>query len=376
MSYQRIIKALGVALLVSVQTFAQTSTCIIGTGTSGLSPDGKKGYETAIDNPAAIAIDNSGNIFFADKTHSIIRKLDAATGLVTTIAGNGTFGNSGNGIPATDASLDRPGGLVLDNEGNLYISDQGNNKIRCVNRDGIISDFAGNGIDGYRGDGQKAINASFSEPAGMAFDKSGVLYVADANNNCIRAIDKNGIIRTIAGTPQSTTRFSGDGGKAKMACLNHPSSIAFDHSGIMFFTDCFNHRIRKINKEGIINTVAGNGNEGNTTFDVPAQKSALSFPVGLALSPDGSIFFTESGNNSIDKISQRGILSAVQVNDDKLKAKSPGAIALSQNGELIVCDRDNFRILSIGQIIEKPNEPTNRAIRTKPTGDTTGLSTN
>ena len=218
-----------------------------------------------------MAVDASGNLYIADTGNNRIRKV-SATGIITTVAGNGSAGYSGDGGPATSAQLDGPEGVAVDGSGNLYIADTCNNRIRKVSATGIITTVAGNGSAGYSGDGGPATSAQLSLPAGVAVDGSGNLYIADSGNNRIRKVSATGIITTVAGN--GSPGYSGDGGPATSAQLNQPAGVAVDASGNLYIADSSNNRIRKVSATGIITTVAGNGFDGYSGDGGPATSAA------------------------------------------------------------------------------------------------------
>ena len=272
-----------------------------GNGSCGSSYCGDGGAATnaALSNPFGIAIDASGNLYIGDYGNSAVRKV-STNGIITTFAGNGGSGNSGDGGPATNATLTEPAGLATDNNGNLYIADVFNNVIRKVNSLGIISTVAGNGTNGYSGDGSAATAAKLSQPAFAMADAIGNIYIADANNNVIRKVNTNGIISTVAGNGNAF--YSGDGGPAISASLDTPSGVAFDASGNLYIVDDLNHRVRKVNSSGIISTYAGAGIPGYTGDGGPALNADFSFPWGITISTAGNIYIADQGNNVIRKI--------------------------------------------------------------------------
>jgi trimeric autotransporter adhesin len=229
--------------------------------------------------PTDVALDAEGNLYISDTGDNCsgpggdtVRKVDPA-GTITTVAGTGEAGFSGDGGPATKAQLDFPSAVAVDREGNLYIADGLNYRIRKVDRDGIITTFAGTGEARHSGDGGPATSAELKEPACMIFDAHGNLYVADYTS--VRKIDPSGTITTVAGTGQFG--FSGDGGPASEAKLT-ASDIALDGKGDMYISDTENNRIRMVDRDGIIHTVAGTGKEGYSGDGGPATKAALASP--------------------------------------------------------------------------------------------------
>src|ERR1700751_4501787 len=232
---------------------------VAGNGTSGFSGDNGAAATASLSEPFGVAVDAVGNLYIADTSNHRIRKVDAS-GVITTVAGNGTEGFSGDGGPATSAALNTPIGVAVDVAGNLYIADSFNNRIRKVNATGIITTVAGNGDARFSGDHAAATNGSLRAPFGVAVDKVGNVYIADTSNQRIRKVDASGTITTVAGN--GTEGFSGDGGPAAQARLNFPTGVTVDRAGNLFITDQSNNRIRKVSTAWVIITVAGNGDTG------------------------------------------------------------------------------------------------------------------
>jgi sugar lactone lactonase YvrE len=217
-------------------------TTFAGDGTGNYGGDGGQATAAGLD-PIGLTIDTHGNMYVADWNNQRIRKINTS-GIISTVAGTGTFGFSGDGGQATAAELFYPGEVVIDATGNLYISDEVNMRIRKVSAPGIITTIAGNGTQGYSGDGGLAINAELYQPTGLALDASGNLYIADELSNRIRKVTTSGIITTIAGN--GTQSYSGDGGQATAAELNYPGGVSFDAAGNLYIADSDNYRIRKV----------------------------------------------------------------------------------------------------------------------------------
>jgi trimeric autotransporter adhesin len=220
------------------------------------------------------------------------------------VAGTGSYGYSGDGGIATSAKLSYPGGVAIDASGNIYIVDTGNSRIRMVTKStGIISTVAGTGSYGYRGDGGIATSASLNFPRGVAIDASGNLYIADTDNNRIRMVTKStGIISTVAGTGSSG--YSGDGGLATSAALNYPRGVAIDASANIYIADFYNYRIRMVTKStGIISTVAGTGSSGYSGDGGLATSAALNYPYGVAIDASGNIYIADTHNHRIRMLS-------------------------------------------------------------------------
>ena len=250
---------------------------------------------------AGVAIDQSGNLFIADGNHNRIRKVDVATGIITTVAGNGLAGFSGDGGAATSAELNNPVYIAFDNGGNLYISDPPNRRIRKVNSLGIITTFAGTGTMGFSGDGGPASSAELYTIQGISFDKNDNLYIADIGANRIRKIDTFNIISTIAGNGSSG--FSGDGGAATLATLYNPQDIAIDTFGNLLIADYGNNRIRKVDfSTGIINTVAGDGTGGYSGDGGLATSASINGPMGVSIDLQNNIFIAEFHSQRIRKV--------------------------------------------------------------------------
>jgi hypothetical protein len=225
--------------------------------------------------------------------------------IITTVAGNGTAGSGGDGGAATSANLNAPQGIIADGSGNLYIADSNNNKIRKVSSTGVITTIAGTGTAGYSGDGGAATSAKLSYPIDLAFDPSGNLYICEANNHVIRKINTSGTISTYAGTG-GVNGFSGDGGAATSAKLNQPSGIAFV-SGDLFIADRSNSRIRKVNSSGTISTIAGTGTLGYSGDGGAATSAQLSLPMDIIIDAVGNIYIAD--NPTVRKINSSGIIS-------------------------------------------------------------------
>jgi sugar lactone lactonase YvrE len=274
---------------------------IAGTGTFGYSGDGGPATSAQFANPRGVAVDGSGNLYIADLINHRIRKVNLITGIITTVAGRGAGGYSGDGSLATAAQLSFPSGVAVDGSGNLYIGDNGNNRIRKVNLgNGIITTVAGNGTVGYSGDNGPATSAQLSGPAGVAVDGSN-LYIADGNNYRIRKVNlSTGIITLVAGN--GAGGYSGDGGLATAAQLYAPEGVVVDGSGNLYIAEINNNRVRKVNlSTGIITTVAGNGTVGYSGDGGPATSAQLTSPTGVAVDGSGNLYIAASG--SIRKVS-------------------------------------------------------------------------
>jgi uncharacterized protein (TIGR03437 family) len=273
---------------------------VAGNGFRGASGDGGSATSASFSDISAVTIDPYGNLYVADSSNRRIRKV-TPNGIVTTIAGTGVEGFSGEGGPAASAMLGRPEALAVDALGNLYFADSTNQRVRRIGVNGVITTVAGNGVDGFSGDGGSAVSASLGFPLGVAFDNAGNLYVADGDNNRIRRIAPGGIISTVAGNGHGG--FSGDGGPATAASLNIPSDVAVDSAGNLYIADAGDNRVRKVDTAGIITTVAGTGTDGYSGDGGPSTQAMLNYPWGLAVDGAGTVYISDRVNSRVRIIS-------------------------------------------------------------------------
>jgi len=285
---------------------------IAGKDSNGYSGAGGQATAAKLANPTCVAFDDTGNVYITDQTNNVVQKIITKTGVIVTIAGRDSAAYKGDGGLATKADLNIPSGIALDASGNIYFSDNYNNVIRKIDKSGIITTIAGNGfgsgigVGGYSGDGGQATSAKLNFPWGISFDNAGNLYIADQNNNRIRMVNKSGIITTVAGN--GVQGFSGDNGLATAAEMYMPLAVKFDALGNMYIVDAGNSRLRKVNSAGIITTVAGNGSSGNKSNGLPATAASLIFPIDVAVDDSGSIYIADDYNNVIRKIRQVPLL--------------------------------------------------------------------
>jgi uncharacterized protein (TIGR03437 family) len=325
-------------------------TTVAGNGNYRFSGEGAPPASASLNGPIAVATDLARNVYISDSNNNRIRKVSAGT--ITTVAGNGNVGFSGDGGPATSASLNGIVGVAVDPAGNLYIVDTNNNRIRKVSN-GTITTVAGNGVSGFSGDGGLATSASLSSPTGAAIDLAGNLYIADGSNR-IRKISPGGTIMTVAGN--GNLGFSGDGGIATSASLGAPTGVAVDSAGNLYIADNFNERIRKVSN-GVITTVAGSGVPGYSGDGGPATSASLNLPYGVTVDSADNFFITESNNSRIRRVSG-GTITTVAGNGHQgfagdggpatsASLNFPYGVAVDSAGNLYIADSGNNRIREV-----------------------------
>jgi len=301
-------------------------TAFAGTGIPGYSGDGGPATSATISSDQfGIASDSLGNVYICDSGNHVVRMVNTS-GIITTFAGNGTAGFSGDGGPATSAEFDSPYFACADPAGNVYIGDFNNYRIRKVNTSGIISTFAGTGVVGYTGDGGQANMAEINQPFGVAMSAAGNLLIADRGNSVIRSVAPSGIITTIAGT--GVAGFSGDGGLAINAKLEQPEGVCQAPDGNIFFFDDGNFRMRMINTCGIINTIAGNGTNGYTGNGGQATSAELGDVHGAGFS-GANIYLADVDENVIREINTCGVITTIAGNGLQGNTGNGGAALLS-----------------------------------------------
>lgn len=339
-----------------------TITTAAGTGVAGFSGDGGPAARAQLNGPFDLAFDRAGNLYFSDTFNHRIRRVEAQSGVIATVAGCGEPGRSGDGGPAVEARLNEPYGIAFDEAGNLYIADRHNHCVRRVDPAGIIASFAGNGTSGFSGDGGPAARAGLVEPNGLAVDPAqrrlfiadvadhrvrvvdlaagtiatfagaglpehggddgpaaearihgaravavapdGAVYILERQGSTLRRVDpRDGTIKTIAGT--GGRGYSGDGGPAVAAVFDAPKEMALDPDGGILIVDTENHAIRRIDRaSGIIETIAG-GRRGGGGDGGPAEAAGLDRPHGAAVGPDGAIYIGDTNNHRIRKLTPR-----------------------------------------------------------------------
>lgn len=333
---------------------AQTISTIAGNGTSGFSGDGTSATIAQLNSPAGVAVDGSGNVYIADQNNARIRKVNSS-GIISTFAGTGIGLSTGDGGAATAADIGNPGGVATDGLGNVYIVDVTNHCVRKVNTSGTISTIAGTGTAGYNGDGINATTAQLNYPSNVAIDGSGNVYIADGNNHRIRKINSSGIISTFAGSGSSGL---GNGGPATAAQLYIPFGVAVDGSGNVYISDVAagNNLVRKVNTSGIINAFAGTGTSG-FSGDGGAATAAEISPNGISVDGSSNVYIAD-GLGHIRKVNSAGIISSVAGNGtngyigDGMAAtaselNNPNDVKVDGSGNLYIADFTNNRIRKV-----------------------------
>ncbi len=270
--------------------------------------DGKPAIEVPLTLVDGVAVDPSGNVFISHRSQNRIRKIDSH-GTITTIAGNGTAGFAGDGGPALNAALNYPAGLCLDSAGNLFVADRNNHRVRKIDSHGTITTIAGNGKPDWSGDGGPAIAAALHFPSDVSCTADGQLFISDRSNSRIRKIDTQGMISTIAGI--GPPEFGGDFGPAQNALLKYPFGIDLDQNGNLFIADRGNNRIRKVSPDGTIITVAGDGNHFFSGDYGPARRASLAYPTDVVTDREGNLYIADRNNNRIRKVDTLGIITTI-----------------------------------------------------------------
>ena len=337
-------------------------TTVAGNGAPGFTSDNILAVSTELNNPTGVAVDASGNLFIADTGNNRIREVNLITGVITTVAGNGTMGFSGDHGLAVSAALNSPAGVAVDAAGDVFIADWGDNRVREVNHaTGVITTIAGNGTAGYAGDKGLAVSSELNGPTGVAVDSVGDVFIADYQNNRIREVNHStGVITTVAGN--GIAGYNGDSLPGDGAELNGPTGVAVDAAGDVFIADWGNNRIREVNhSSGLISTIAGNGGEGYNSDNILAVSAELNGPWSVALDSTGDVFIADLGNESIREVNPttriittvpgtapRGYSSttpavAIQLNH-------PSAVAVDAAGDVFFADDRTNSVYEVNHV--------------------------
>ncbi len=339
---------------------AQIITTIAG-GTLGYSGDGGPAISSQLTYPEGVCVDDSGNVYISDAGNNRIRKISASTGFINTIAGTGTAGYSGDSGQAVNAEINQPIGIALSRlTGDVYFAEYGNNTIRKVNQStGLISTVAGTGIAGYSGDNGPAINAKLYFPLGVCLDTLDNVYFSDAWYGRVRKVEvATGIITTIVGN--GISGYNGDGILATNAQLNYPTGVCLDDSSNLYITDCFNSRVRKVNAiTGLISTIAGNGTSGFSGDGGIATSATLTSPAGVFVDDTGHVYISVPNNRRIRKVNaSTGIITTIAGNGSggfagdgglatDAKLNNPKSPFFDKQGNLYIADSQNNRIRKV-----------------------------
>ena len=316
--------------------------------------DGNNASGVPLRSPFAIALDAGGNLYISDEYDNRIRKI-GPSGIISTLAGNGLPGNTGDRGRATTASLNSPVGVAVDSSGNLYIADRGNARVRRVSADGTINTFAGNGVSGFAGDNGPAVSAEI-DPIAVAVDGKGNVFIADGNNFRIRKVNSNGTITTIAGS--GSEGYSGDNGPATSAFIGLVTDLKIDSGGNIYLADVFNGRVRKIDTSGQISTVAGAGNFGRIDDGSPAVQAVL-LPAALAFDNSGNLYIADANRSVIRRVDPTSALIYTVAGNGtpgfsgdtgpatRAQLNGPTGLAITNDNQMFVADFVNFRVRKI-----------------------------
>ena len=340
----------------------ETITTVAGVGVR----DGLPATQVPLAAPEKIAIDKDGHVFFADRDNNRIRRIDAVTGQISTVVGTSirVSGRNQDGQPPGFVTLTAPRGVSVGKDGTLFVADTEGHTVLLVDSSSLTRLVAGKieADPGFSGDGGPASEALLNEPSSVAEAGNGNLYIADTKNHRIRKVDSDGIITTVAGNgvvdEAGNGMFSGEGGAATEASLDLPTDVLVDGDGNLYIADTGNNRIRKVDSEGVITTVAGTGNRGHGFDGGPATQTRLNAPTGIALDGDGNLYIADTGNNRIRRVESQGVITAVAGLDTLGRTalsilKTPRGIAITDAGDLLISDSGNNRILRVNGFAAK-----------------------
>ncbi len=339
-------------LVASLNSFAQIITTFAGNGIAASTGDSGPATAASINGPGSVTFDGSGNVYISGYYSHTIRKV-SPSGIITTIAGVGTPGFSGDGGPATAAQLSNPARIMMGSAGDLYVCDMGNNRVRKISPSGIITTFAGNGLTVYSGDGGPATASSLFHPLGLEEDNDGNIYISDYDHYRIRKVNTTGIITTVIGT--GVPGSGGDGGPATLAQVNRPWGLRFDAADNLYVADQRNHKVRVVSPSGIITTFAGVGTIGYSGDGGPATAAQLFNVSDIDFDAAGNVYLDDQENNVVRMVSPSGEISTVigtgvagysGDGGPAIAAQINGsnAFGFSPAGKLYICDNSNNRV--------------------------------
>ncbi|MGH2711770.1 MAG: hypothetical protein ACRDH9_11280 [Actinomycetota bacterium] len=348
-------------------------------GKSHFGGDGGPGTDAALNRPFGLDADSAGNLLIADTENHRVRRLSGGT--ITTIAGTGAQGFSGDGGSALSANLDSPYDVAADSSGNVYVADTLNQRVRKITPAGNISTVAGTGVAGFSGDGGPATSAQLNDPIGLDVDAAGNVFIADYSNHRVRKVTPGGTISTVAGS--AIVGFCGDGGPATSACLDNPTDMEVDGADNLYIAVYGSRRIRKVTA-GIIRTVAGNGSFFSSGDGGPATSAGISSPVGLAVDGAGNLYIASSGGSRIRKVDLSGTISTVAgtgtfgFSGDGGPATLgemafPARVALDVAGNFYVADTYNNRIRMVEALGALPGPTFTATTPASPANDNSPL---
>ncbi len=330
-------------------------TTVAGNGDCGYSGDGGPATQARLNFPRGLAFDPAGNLYIADSSNNRIRRVSAA-GVIVTFAGTGDYGSAGDGVQATLAQFAAPAAIARDSNGTFYVADHDNAKIRAINSGGVVSTFAGTGSPGFSGDGGPAVNALLSRCQSVAVDASNNVYIADSQNSRVRRVATNGTITTAVGTGQFG--YAGDGGQATAALLSAPRGLFVDGSSNLFIADALNQVVRRVTPGGVISTIAGTGGYGFRGDGGPATAALLSIASWAAADTNGNVYIADSDNNRLRRVAPNGTISTVAGSGSfsfsgdtgvaiNAEIASPFGSAVDGSGNVYIADSANHRVRKI-----------------------------
>ena len=330
-------------------------TTLAGTGAPGYTGDHGPATAATIQKPSGVAVEGLNNVYIADSGNNCIRRVDATTGIITTVAGTGVAGAGGDMGPAITAQLSNPLGVTVDRDGTIVIAD-GDSRVRRVDTAGVITTVAGTGVAGFSGDGGPATSATVAQITGVAIDSNHTIYLADNGNERIRRVDALGVITTFAGN--GVPGFTGDGGASSSAEVLFPLSVAIDASGNVYITETNSPRVRRIDTRGVITTIAGDGIVGVTGDGGLATAAHFKNPQGVAVDGAGNVYIADAGDHRVRRIDTAGIITTIagtgtmgSTGDNGLATSAlldgPSAVAIDAAGNIYIADTGNERIRRI-----------------------------